>query len=166
MPKNDQDIVVTQSVLDRIRDDDPRNQVEVPMTRAQSVRALRASVRRDLEWLLNTRRLHLLEEDQYAELSRSVFFYGLPDFSAYSMNSPKDRARLLRGLEQTISVFEPRLTHVRVVEVESPNLMSDRMLHFQIEAMLKMDPAPERISFDTVLQLTSGEYSVKGEQSA
>jgi len=36
-----------------------------------------------------------------------------------------------------------------------------RILHFQIEALLKMDPAPEQILFDTVLQLNSGEYKVK-----
>jgi hypothetical protein len=32
--------------------------------------------------------------------------------------------------------------------------------------MLKMDPAPELISYDTVLSLTSGEYQVQGERSA
>ena len=41
-----------------------------------------------------------------------------------------------------------------------------RQLRFQIEALLLMDPAPELISFDTVLELASGEYQVKGEQSA
>jgi type VI secretion system protein ImpF len=35
-------------------------------------------------------------------------------------------------------------------------------LRFQIEGLLIMDPAPEHISFDTVLQLASGEYQVKG----
>jgi len=29
-----------------------------------------------------------------------------------------------------------------------------------------MDPAPEMITFDTVLQLSSGEYQVTGEPSA
>jgi type VI secretion system protein ImpF len=40
------------------------------------------------------------------------------------------------------------------------------VLRFQIEGLLDMDPAPERISFDTVLQLSSGEYQVKGDPSA
>jgi len=39
---------------------------------------------------------------------------------------------------------------------------TQNVLRFQIEGMLDMNPAPERISFDTVLQLTSGEYQVKG----
>jgi hypothetical protein len=29
-----------------------------------------------------------------------------------------------------------------------------------------MDPAPELISFDTVLQLSSGQYQVKGDSGA
>ena len=48
---------VTLSVLDRLTDNDPKSPtVEAPLSRAESVRALKAGVRRDLEWLLNTRR--------------------------------------------------------------------------------------------------------------
>jgi predicted component of type VI protein secretion system len=41
-----------------------------------------------------------------------------------------------------------------------------RLLHFQIEGMLRTDPAPERIVFDTVLELSSGEYQVGRDNSA
>ena len=34
------------------------------------------------------------------------------------------------------------------------------------KALLDMDPAPELITFDTVLQLSSGEYQVGGEHGA
>jgi type VI secretion system protein ImpF len=37
----------------------------------------------------------------------------------------------------------------------------DRRLRFHIEGMMKLDPAPEEITFDTVLELGSGEYKVK-----
>jgi predicted component of type VI protein secretion system len=30
--------------------------------------------------------------------------------------------------------------------------------------MLKIDPAPEHVTFDTMLELNSGEYAVKGEE--
>jgi type VI secretion system protein ImpF len=39
-------------------------------------------------------------------------------------------------------------------------------VHFQIEGMLQMDPSPEQVSFDTTLQLSSGEYQIRGERSA
>ena len=136
------------------------------MTRSQSVRALRASVRRDLEWLLNTRRIPEEAGDAFPHCRRSLFNYGLPDFTTYSLASVHDRERLLRHLEQTIAIFEPRLSNVRVVAVENTTDTVTRALRFQIEALLRMDPAPEQITFDTVLQLSSGEYQVKGERSA
>jgi type VI secretion system protein ImpF len=43
---------------------------------------------------------------------------------------------------------------------------NSRMLKFVIDAFLKVDPAPEHVSFDTVLELTSGEYQVKGDSRA
>jgi type VI secretion system protein ImpF len=82
--------------------------------------------------------------------------------TSLSLSSPRDRQRLLREIEQTIGIFEKRLTgvHVRAVENPQPGL---RVLRFQIEALLRLDPAPEQVLFDTVLQLASGEYQVKGE---
>jgi type VI secretion system protein ImpF len=40
---------------------------------------------------------------------------------------------------------------------------SAKLLRFQIQGLLKMDPAPERVSFDTTLELTKGEYAVRGD---
>ena len=48
---------VRPSVLDRLIDDDPRSNVEPPLTRSQSVRQFKTALRRDLEWLLNARRV-------------------------------------------------------------------------------------------------------------
>jgi type VI secretion system protein ImpF len=79
----------------------------------------------------------------------------------------KDRGRLLRALEASIRNFEPRLTAVKVIPLEtSADGGAKKLLRFQIEGLLKMDPAPERVSFDTVLQLTTGEYQVKGDNGA
>ena len=136
------------------------------MTRPQSIRALKASVRRDLEWLLNTRRIPDEASDEYPECRRSLYNYGLPDFTAYSFANINDRAKLLRHLEETVRLFEPRLDAVRVIPVEVGNENLTRLLRFQIEGLLKMDPSPEQVTFDTVLQLTNGEYQIRGERSA
>jgi type VI secretion system protein ImpF len=159
-------VVITQSVLDRLIDREPQVQVEGSTTRAQSLRMLKASLRRDLEWLLNTRRTPEEAGDDMHELSRSMFNYGFPDFSNFSLANPKDRLRMLRALEGTIELFEPRLMAVRIVPVEAETVDTTRMIRFQIEGLLKIDPAPEQVTFDTVLSLTSGEYQVKGERSA
>jgi type VI secretion system protein ImpF len=74
--------------------------------------------------------------------------------------------RLVRQVETAVATFEPRLAGVKVTLVDGGGNTVDRLLRFQIEGLLKMDPAPEQVSFDTVLQLMSGEYQVKGEPGA
>lgn len=160
------DLTVTLPLLDRLIDREPNLASDPSVTRAQSVRQLKAALRRDLEWLLNSRRNPDAAPDTMPELSKSLYNYGLPDFTRVSIHSPRDRHWLSREVENTISIFEPRLKDIRVNLVEVPKGEFTRTLHFQIEGMLQMDPAPEMISFDTVLQLASGEYQIRGERSA
>jgi type VI secretion system protein ImpF len=160
------DLLVTLSVIDRLIDKDPRNLYpQEAMTRAQSVRELKAAVRRDLEWLLNTRRVAVPPDEGLSELNKSVYMFGLPDFTGWSLSSSRDQVRMLRSLQQAIKIFEPRLGSVNIVPVESQN-QSTRTLRFRIEALLLMDPAPEHISFDTLLDLTSSRYQLQGEANA
>ena len=139
--------------------------VESPVSRADSVRRAKKSLRRDLEWLLNTRRIAFEPDPDLKELNRSVYVYGLPDLSSFSLSAPKDRARLLRLLQATIRTFEPRLANVQIIPVEAPDTVRSR-LDFRIEGLMRLDPAPEAVSFDTVLKLSSGEYEIKGEADA
>ncbi len=165
MPRWDPEQVVTQSVLERLIDREPKNQTEVPPTRAQSVRQLKNALRRDLEWLLNTRRTPEAVGNKYQELEKSVFNYGLPDLTSLNWESTHDRTRLSRRIEEVLATFEPRVRHVKVTPIGE--LSANRhVLRFQIEGLLDMNPAPERISFDTVLELSSGEYQVKGDPGA
>jgi type VI secretion system protein ImpF len=106
-----------QSILDRLIDLDPHTHVEAPLTRAQSVRALKSGLRRDLEWLLNTRRtVHSAEG--FTELHSSAFTFGIPDITSIRLHSGQDQEQLLREVERAIQVFEPRLANVRVSSVE------------------------------------------------
>ena len=147
------------STLDRLIDDDPETSSEPIPTRSQSVRQLKEALRRDLEWLLNTRRIAVPPDESLKELNRSVYVYGLPDFTAYSLKNPKDQAKLVRFLHTTVKLFEPRLANMRVVPLDE--IAATRTLRFRIEGLLMMDPSPERVSFDTVLELTRGEYEVR-----
>jgi type VI secretion system protein ImpF len=167
-PRNSRadDLTVTQSVLDRLIDRDPNLASDPSTTRAQSVRQLKLSLRRDLEWLLNTRRIVDSNVETMEELERSLYNYGLPDFGRVNVALPKDRNSLARELENTIGQFEPRLKEIRVRVEEDPEAPKSRILHLQIEALLMMDPAPEQVSFDTVLQLSSGEYQIRGDPGA
>src|ERR1039457_769857 len=105
---------VTQSVLDRLIDRDPASSSEAAPTRAQSVRQLKASLRRDLEWLLNTRRTPEAVGSEVQELERSLFNYGLPDLTTLNWESTHARSYLARMIEALLPTFEPRLKRVRV----------------------------------------------------
>jgi len=155
---------VTLSVLDRLLDLAPKNSAEAPPTRAQSLRELRLALKRDLEWLLNTRRTIEPAAESARETVRSLYHYGFADVSSKSVLSTRDQGDLVREMESAIAVFEHRLkrARVRMELVEG----SYRSLKFVIEGLLCMDPAPEPIRFDTVLELGKCEYEVKGADLA
>jgi type VI secretion system protein ImpF len=164
MAKRDATGPVTLSVLDRLIDRDPKNRFEAPLTRPQSLRELKLGLKRDLEWLLNTRKTIDPAPESARETNRSVYNYGFADISSKSVLSARDHNDLVRDMELAIALFEPRLkrARVRMEPVEG----SYRSLKFVIEGLLCMDPAPEPIRFDTVLELTKGEYEVKGADLA
>ena len=139
---------VRPSVLDRLIDDDPRSNVEPPLSRAQSVRSFKAALRRDLEWLLNARRVITPVPEECPELGRSVFTFGLPDITSMSKDSRESFERLARLIQSAIDVFEPRLGDVSVVLKEGDSKLL-RDVHFVIDGILKLDPMPERVMFDT-----------------
>ncbi|HSW49611.1 MAG TPA: type VI secretion system baseplate subunit TssE [Bryobacteraceae bacterium] len=153
------------SVLDRLIDNEPKRTSEAPASPAQSLRELKASLRRDIEWLLNTRRCIQEPPPGASELERSLHTYGLPDICSLSLTTGHDYQRLARAMEATLAGFEPRLKTIRVTPAPARDTAS-RVLRFQIDGVLRVEPVPEHLTFDTVLELTSGEYEVKGEPSA
>jgi|SRR5579875_432453 type VI secretion system protein ImpF len=165
MPKSLGESTITLSILDRLIDYEPDHHLENPLSRSQSVRMLRAAVRRDLEWLLNTRRIADPPDEDLKEATRSVYAYGLPDLSTLTMEAAGDRNRILRQITAAIATFEPRLANVRLSLVERPDA-SRNAVRLRIEAMLRMDPAPEPISFDTVIELKSGKCHLSGGEDA
>jgi len=152
------------SVIDRLIDLEPANRNEAQSARSQSIKELKDSIRRDLEWLLNSRRTPAEPPPAARELWRSVYCYGLPDITGMALQSAEDQSRLAHTVEATIAIFEPRLLNVSVSLL--PSNPGSRMLRFHIEALLRTDPAPARVSFDTTLELTSGEYDIEDESRA
>ena len=166
---------VRPSVLDRLIDEDPKRKRSERTTgslpavgagsteeqdarspwarrvaataRAESVRLFKAALRRDLEWLLNTRRVITPVPDECEELARSVFTYGLPDITSMSKDSRESFERLARLIQTAIELFEPRLADV-TVSVSDGDSKLLRDAHFVIDGIMKLDPMPERVTFD------------------
>jgi len=160
MSRFDNEIRVRPSVLDRLIDYEPEYSREAAASRVKNLRILKQSVRRDMEWLLNTRATVGIPPE-LKEVQASVAVYGLPDISTFSGRSVADRMKLRRAVEQAIEAFEPRLEGVTVTVDPEPG--PSLALKFRIDGRLRVDPAPEPVSFDTLLQIGSGEFRVKGE---
>jgi type VI secretion system protein ImpF len=162
MPRTDHAPNIVPSILDRLLDDTPEVSREPLPNRFQNLSQLKKAVARDLEALLNTRRESLEEvPSEFTEVSRSLITYGLPDFSSFSMLNINDRNRIRRALEQAVATFEPRFERVRVAL--DPPREQDHTLRFRIEALLRVEPASEPVTFDAVLRLNTQEYMVQGQ---
>ena len=120
----------------------PRETQEPAKSRSASIRDLRQSVRRDLEWLLNTR-CHTEDiDDSLLEARRSVAFYGLPDFTGMSAKNSNEQRRLTKALENSLKIFEPRFRELKI-SMEPMNHV-DRQMKFRIEARLHVESASGR----------------------
>ena len=121
---------------------------------------LKASVRRELERLLNTRcsiPLHQLGEEE-----RSVINYGIPDFSSLSPRNADDHVLIASIVGQTITAFEPRLRQVRVVV--GPVAGAQSSLFLIINAELTVGLFTEPVSFPVTLNSKSGTAEMNDSQ--
>ena len=159
MARHENEFSITPSVLDRLLDFDPRSTSEPPKSRSTSLTELRQAVRRDLEWILNTRVTLNPADTELIEMRRSVVCYGIPDFTGTPMSGPTEQKQLVASLETAIRNFEPRFLDLKVV-LEPINPL-DRQFRFRIEARLDVDPAPVPVVFDSMLQSGTGGYVVK-----
>jgi type VI secretion system protein ImpF len=123
------------------------------------VEELKQSVRRDIEWLLNSRR-PLLNLTDLPEARTSILAYGLADLTLFSGN-PTDCQRICTLIEEALRTFEPRL-QPRSIKVTHVTTREDThvRLHFNIHALLNVDPVREPISFDTSVETASGAVQV------
>jgi type VI secretion system protein ImpF len=144
---------------------EPGHAADPSLSWSESVRRHRVSLQRDLEWLLNTRRITVPAPAAYPEVQSSVYHYGLSDITSLSRDSDDTRTQLVRQIEECIRLFEPRLTAVQVTTGEAGGADAHR-IRFIIDALLRMEPNPERVTFDTVLEVTSGEFHVAGDAHA
>ena len=94
MSRFDNEIRITPSVLDRLLDDRPEETREAPAGRQTSLRLLKLAVKRELEWLLNTRANPEGVPEGLTEVARSLAAYGLPDFTTATVKNSEDQNRL------------------------------------------------------------------------
>jgi len=159
MAVRDEDLALQLSVIDRLIDDAPGTQIDARRTRAQTLRDLRAAVRRDLEALLNTRQRCLSPPAHLTEVDNSVVGYGLPDFATASMTGRDWRDTLRRAIELSVRRFEPRFVRFSVKVMEDGDGL-ERAIRFRIDALMHADPAPEPVVFDSTVEPSVQQFAV------
>lgn len=150
------------SLIDRLIDKKPGEKQREPVPlKTLEKKAFLESVRRDLEWLLNTRNSDpapLLDNGK-----RTVIDYGVPDFGDFFIGNPSDHHRLEENLRQCISDFEPRLRALKisVKKVDQNELKgtisSEKNLRVVLELVIRAEVIVEKqrepVSFTTFLKL-------------
>ncbi len=162
MARTELDRNVQPSLLDRLTDESPRTPADQSLARDESARRFRMSVQRDVEQLLNTRRNIVPVNAMFVEVHNSVHEYGLPDTTGIAPNTAEGVKRLTDEVRDTILRFEPRLANVKVRLVENDQVRTPQV-RFVVEGTLRMDPTPEQIVFDTVLDIPSGVIAVQDQ---
>jgi type VI secretion system protein ImpF len=149
------------SALDRLIDREPDLTFEVRHGLVGPLDRIKESILSNLSWLLNSRRSLVELPAGRNHLSQSVLGFGLPDFTHLSMETAQEKELLRTAIEAAIRRFEPRLTQV---EVSPPEIEpSGRNLRFRVDAVLNIKPAPEVVSFDSVLLFPSRSFELRGQ---
>jgi type VI secretion system protein ImpF len=156
MPRDEPEEGLMPSLLDRLIDPESGGTIA---KRGYPIHKMVEAVQRDLEDLLNTRQSDVGIPDDFVEVHRSIFGYGLPDLTSLNAITAQQREDIGRLIESIVSRFEPRLKDIRATLID-PGDGRERSVKFRIDARLSVDPAPE-VAFDTILELTTGHYSVK-----
>ena len=143
------------SVLDRLLDEDPGAPGPEPLDDyATGLSRLRASVLRDLQWLLNARTAGAPTQSRSPArdpdpLEGTVLRMGLPDITNLDLKNSQAREALRRRIVDTIARCEPRLDFVTVHVHEGDERLGRTRFH--VEGRLRVDPEPLKLSFDATV---------------
>lgn len=140
---------------------------------------LREAVRRDIEALFNTERFEITpfltdaereylpdtppSLDDFPEVRRSVVNYGVPAFAGHNSRD-FDREELAKEIKEILAVFEPRLKKSSL-KVTVKNDSKKGGVYVEIDGMLIMSPAPERLRLRTLIDLDNGRALTEAEDS-
>jgi len=147
------------SLLDRLIETQPNEDTSSYNPQGLSLSELQANVLRDVQSLLNTRQALTDEIGEDSELRKSLVAFGLPDISNVNPENLEQRASIRAAVEEAIRQFEPRLTSIRVREHGENS--ADRSLVLKVDAVLKVEPNPVPVQFDTVIESGTSQWKVK-----
>lgn len=152
------------SLLDRLRDNDPRSPHESPDDYAPNAAGMQRLIQRDLALLLNTCNLGAaLDATRYPQAARSTLNYGLPPLSG-SLRANHSPAVIEKRVRDAIVAFEPRL----IPETLSVRVMPQgqhgtyNVIQLEIKALMYWSPYPLEFMVQSRYDLESSHASIDG----
>ena len=150
------------SLLDRLTDDEPLNQMESRDKRVLSMNKLRQLVLRDVSWLLNADSLESVTDlTNYPEVAKSVLNYGVKDLAGRAV-AGVSLTEIEKSLKRSINTFEPRiLPHTLTIRVLPSQEMNQQAISFNIEASLWAQPLPLHLYLRTEINTITGDVNLR-----
>ncbi|MCM2369876.1 type VI secretion system baseplate subunit TssE [Aporhodopirellula aestuarii] len=151
------------SLLDRLIDDASRVQRESRSQRIHSLTQHRASVLRDLEWLMNTDNAESVHDlTDFPNVAASVINYGMPGLAGRTL-SAVDISDIENRLGDAIRLYEPRIIPdtVQVKATYSDQESSVNALVFEIKGDLWATPVPLKLFLRTNVDLETGDIRIQ-----
>ena len=162
MPELSQKERLQLSLLDRLSDDEPRQQTESNEKRSISISRLKELVQRDLAWLLNCAAASTNTDlSRYPEVASSTYNFGILDLSGHS--SMQFTAKMIeRELAKSIKTFEPRII-ARTLKIKvslTEKEMSGHTLSLEISGELWAQPVPLQLFLKSDVDKQTGHVSL------
>jgi type VI secretion system protein ImpF len=155
-------------LLDRLFDDEPRKTSEAKHEKVVSITRFKEGIKRDIEWLLNSRsRFDDLDGSRFGEIRDCVLNFGIRDLTGLTSEN-LSAGEVERLIHRAISTFEPRIIkgslrvqHLAIEEgSDGEDLRRIHALDFEISGKLWVEPLPQDFTLRTELSLEDGAVSI------
>ncbi|WP_295523030.1 type VI secretion system baseplate subunit TssE [uncultured Pseudacidovorax sp.] len=151
------------TLFDRLRDDAPARQDELPGSYTATATQMRNILQRDLACLLNTTSADdLIDRERFPDAARSTLNYGVPALAGSHLSAHRwEQIELV--IRRAIAQYEPRLIPdtVMVRPLVREGAKDDyNVLLFEIRAMIDLQPYPLEFTVQSSVDLETHRMSV------
>lgn len=123
--------------------------------------AMRTSVRRELNWLLNTVNLAAAQDlSRYPQVKTSVLNYGMPDLTGRISTKGAVNIRSAE-IAAAIKIFEPRLNSEKLTVEATPGVGLDNAISYTIRGDITSAIRAMPVQFFANVEVETGEAVVR-----
>ena len=150
------------SELEELDEKSPLNQYfSLPQLERFNEAALRATVRREVGWILNTTNFESgVDLDPYPQVATSVLNYGVPDLAGKALTGRLVLQRA-RDIRAALIAFEPRIDTATLEVDVSEQVERENSITFVIKADVRSAVRAIPIKFRTDLEVETAEVMIR-----